>query len=110
MKRIADYDLSDFKKSFDLVMKKEEKDALKGIKYVNSLTIDGKYKALIVKDQCNMHYYVFDKGNGAEVFDYDIENEKIGEISYISISNNNSRTLIADAIKKFYYDYLEAIQ
>ncbi len=110
MKRIADYDLNDLKKSFDLVMKKEQTDALKGIKYVNSLLIDDKYKALIVKDQCNIHYYVIDKGNGAEVFDYDIEKEQIGEISYISVSNNNSRTLIADAIKKFYYDYLEAIQ
>lgn len=110
MKRIADYDLNDFKNSFDLVMNKEKKDAIKGIKYVNSFTIEGNYKAVIVKDQCDLHYYVVDKGNGAEIFDYNIDDNTIGEASYIAISNNNSRTLIADAIKKFYHDYLEAIK
>lgn len=110
MKRIGDYDLNDFKKAFDLVMNKEHNDAIKGILYVDSFMIEDKFKALIVKDQCDLHYYVVDKGNGIEIFDYDKDSKEIGEEAYIAIPSDNNRTLIADAIKKFYYDYLEAIK
>lgn len=110
MNGIGNYDLNDLKKAFDLVMNKENNDAIKGILYVNSFMVEDKYKAVIVKDQCNIHYYVIDKGNGIEIYDYNNETKEIGKISYITKSNNNSRTLIADAIEKFYYDYLEAIK
>lgn len=110
MNKISEYNLEDLKNAYDLVMKKENTDAIKGIKYIKRLKEDNIYDALIVSDQCSFYYYVVDRGNGLEVFDYDLDNEKILDVSYISIENRKSRNLMSDAIKKFYVDYFEAIK
>lgn len=110
MNKISDYNLEELKKAYDLVMKKENTDAIQGIKYIKRVKEDNLYDALIVTDQCSYYYYAVDRGNGIEIFDYNLEEDKILDVSYISLENPSSRNLIADSIKKFYVDYFEAIK
>ncbi|MGL4453238.1 MAG: hypothetical protein ACRCTZ_18915 [Sarcina sp.] len=108
--KISEFDESDLKNAYDLVMKKEKSDALQGIKFVRRLKEDDKYDALIVVDQVGYNYYVVDRGNDLEIFEYDLKNEKILDVAYISKETRHGRTLVADAIKNFYHMYFEAVK
>ena len=108
--KINEFDEKDLKNAYDLVMRKEKIDAKRGILFVQKFKENNKFDALVVKDQVNFHYYVVDRGNGLEVFDYDITNQKILDVSYISKENRHSRNLVSDAIKDFYKMYFDAIK
>ena len=108
--KVSEFDANDLKNAYDLVMKKEKADALCGIKFVKRIKEDDKYDALVVVDQVGYHYYVVDRGNGLEIFDYDLKNNKILDIAYISKETQHGRTLVADAIKNFYKMYFNAVK
>ncbi|MGL4762301.1 MAG: hypothetical protein ACRCWG_12695 [Sarcina sp.] len=108
--KISEFDEKDLKDAYDLVMRKEKVDALKGIQFKKRLKEEDKFDALIVVDQVGYHYYVVDRGNGLEVFDYDLDNEKILGASYISKEIKHGRNLVSDAIKSFYKMYFDAVK
>lgn len=107
--KISEFDANDLKNAYDLVMRKEKSDALQGIKFVRRLKEEDR-DALIVVDQVGYNYYVVDRGNGLEIFEYDLKNEKILDVAYISKETQHGRTLVADAIKNFYHMYFDAIK
>lgn len=107
--KISEFDANDLKNAYDLVMRKEKSDALQGIKFVRKLKEEDR-DALIVVDQVGYNYYVVDRGNGLEIFEYDLKNEKILDVAYISKETQHGRTLVADAIKNFYHMYFDAIK
>ncbi|WP_297521814.1 hypothetical protein [uncultured Clostridium sp.] len=108
--KINEFDEKDLKNAYDLVMKKENTDAARGIQFKKKIKEDDKFDALVVVDQVGYHYYVVDRGNGLEVFDYDLENEKVLDIAYISKETKHGRNLVADAIKGFHKMYFDAIK
>lgn len=108
--KISEFDEKDLKNAYDLVMRKENSDAKRGILFVQRLKEDDKFDALVVKDQVDYHYYVVDRGNGLEIFDYDKNAKKVLDIAYISKETRHGRNLVADAIKDFYKMYFEAVK
>ncbi|MGL4740199.1 MAG: hypothetical protein ACRC41_05255 [Sarcina sp.] len=108
--KISEFDEKDLKSAYDLMMRKEKTDAARGIQFIKKIKENNEFNALVVVDQCNYFYYVVDRGTGLEIYDYDISNEKVLDIAYISVEHKHSRTLVADAIKDFYHMYFNAIK
>lgn len=108
--KISEFNEKDLKNAYDLVMKKESSDVQRGLLFVAREKENDKFDALIIKDKVNFHYYIVDRENGLEIFDYDNDKKEILGVSYISEEIRHGRNLVSDAIKSFYNMYFEAIK